>query len=346
MRVGRNEDELEGRNAGDASPEDGRSGPLMAAAGRAGEEPSRAALVQGVAAWLEWQQAAGVDCCLLARDAPTAHELGAAAVQVRGADLEAPSSAEMLPIGEAEPAGQSALPTTMGAPIGRSADRAGPLPAPVAGARALAASCRTLDELAEALERFELCPLKATATRLCLCDGNPAARIMLVGEAPGLEEDRQGKPFVGASGKLLDRMLATIGLDRTSVYITNAVFWRPPGNRAPTELELATCAPFLERQIELLRPAILVFVGGIAARALLGTNEGVTRLRGRRFEYRPARGDMPIPARVIFHPAYLLRQPMQKKLAWRDLLELAAELRRLGLVVGGDTIERKGGDQA
>lgn len=320
----------------------------MAVAGRAGEEPSRSALAQGVAAWLEWQEAAGVDCCLWACSGSIScgHASAAESASAPGIDREPHASADRSPCLEAEPTSTSAVARTLVEPSGRATDRAGPLPTPVAGARALAASCRTLDELAEALERFELCPLKATATRLCLCDGNPTARIMLVGEAPGLEEDRQGKPFVGASGKLLDRMLATIGLDRRSVYITNTVFWRPPGNRAPTALELATCAPFLERQIELMNPAILVFVGGIAARALLGTTEGVTRLRGRRFEYRPARGEAPIPARVMFHPAYLLRQPMQKKLAWRDLLELAAELRRLGLVVGGDKIERKGGSEA
>jgi DNA polymerase len=223
--------------------------------------------------------------------------------------------------------------------VGRLADAA-----PVVGARELARRCRTLDELAQALESFELCPLKATATRLCLCDGNPTARVMLVGEAPGVEEDRQGKPFVGPSGRLLDRMLAAIGLDRTRVYITNTVFWRPPGNRAPTALELATCLPFLERQIELLAPAILVFVGGIAAKALLGVNEGVTRLRGRRFRYEPGGGRSAIPAFVIFHPAYLLRQPMQKRLAWRDLLQLAEELRRLGIETGPPRYLPRGGN--
>jgi DNA polymerase len=149
---------------------------------------------------------------------------------------------------------------------------------------------------------------------------------MLIGEAPGAEEDRQGKPFVGPSGQLLDRMLATIGLGRDEVYITNVIFWRPPGNRAPTTLEIATCQPFLERQIELLRPGVIVFVGGIAARALLGRADGVTRLRGRRFEYRMPGLDIDLPALVMLHPAFLLRQPLQKKLAWRDLLQLRAIL--------------------
>ena len=144
---------------------------------------------------------------------------------------------------------------------------------------------------------------------------------MLIGEAPGAEEDRQGKPFVGPSGQLLDRMLATVGLDRTKVYITNSIYWRPPGNRAPTAAEIAACQPFLERQIELIRPRLIVFVGGIAARGLLGVKEGVTKLRGRRLVYRLADGST-LPAMVIFHPAYLLRQASHKRFAWRDLLAI------------------------
>ena len=144
---------------------------------------------------------------------------------------------------------------------------------------------------------------------------------MMIGEAPGAEEDRQGKPFVGPSGQLLDKMLATIGLDRGSVYITNCIYWRPPGNRSPTQAEIAACQPFLERQIELLRPRLMVFVGGIAARGLLGVKDGVTKLRGRRLVYALADGTQ-IPAMVMFHPAYLLRQASQKRLAWRDLLTM------------------------
>ncbi|HET6468191.1 MAG TPA: uracil-DNA glycosylase [Geminicoccaceae bacterium] len=184
-----------------------------------------------------------------------------------------------------------------------------------------------------ALEGFDGCPLKATATRLCFADGNRAARVMLIGEAPGAEEDRQGRPFVGTSGQLLDRMLAAIGLGRGEVYITNTIFWRPPGNRAPTAAEIATCQPFLERQIELLRPAVLVLVGGSAARALLGRDEGVTRLRGRRFEYRTDENSAAIPTLVMLHPAYLLRQPMEKRNAWRDLLQLRAMLAEQGLAM-------------
>lgn len=289
-----------------------REPPGLLAGGAAAGDAARAA-----AAWLEWQSAMGVDCCLEAAPAGAASPPAAEPVELRVVPRSAPPAASR-----------------------------GPVPAPVATAREIARACRSIDELARALEAFDLCPLKETATRLCLSDGNPAARLMLVGEAPGVEEDRQGKPFVGPSGKLLDRMLATIGLDRSKVYITNTVFWRPPGNRAPTALELATCLPFLERQIELLAPALLVFVGGIAAKALLGLNEGVTRLRGRRFTYRSAEDQPAIPARVIFHPAYLLRQPMQKRLAWRDLLQIAQELRELGIETGAGRLTKEGGPTA
>lgn len=192
-------------------------------------------------------------------------------------------------------------------------------------ARALAAACGTFQELELALAAFDGCPLKRTATRLCFADGNPQARVMLIGEAPGAEEDRLGKPFVGPSGQLLDRMLAAIGLDRRTVWITNIIYWRPPGNRPPTATEIAVCQPFLERQIELMRPERLVFLGGSAARGLLEVTEGVTKLRGRPYTYQPADGP-PIPAAITFHPAYLLRQPAQKRLAWRDLLTLRQQL--------------------
>jgi uracil-DNA glycosylase len=190
-----------------------------------------------------------------------------------------------------------------------------------ASAREIATGCGSVAELERALAAFDGCALKETALNLCFADGNPAAEVMLIGEAPGAEEDRKGKPFVGPSGQLLDRMLATIGLDRTSVYITNVIYWRPPGNRSPTPAEIAACQPFLERTIELVRPKLLVFVGGIAARGLLGVKEGVTKLRGRRLLYPLADGTT-IPALVMFHPAYLLRQPAQKRLAWRDLLTI------------------------
>jgi DNA polymerase len=189
----------------------------------------------------------------------------------------------------------------------------------------VAQGCGSLDELRAALETFDGCPLKATATKLCFADGSPGAELMLIGEAPGAEEDVRGLPFVGPSGQLLDRILAAAGFARSAVWITNCIFWRPPGNRAPQGAEIAICQPFVERQIELLAPRSILFVGGMSARTLLGLTDGVTRLRGRRYLYTSPEGRT-TPARVTFHPAYLLRTPANKKLVWRDLLQVRAEL--------------------
>jgi DNA polymerase len=194
--------------------------------------------------------------------------------------------------------------------------------ATILSAREAARAAPDLAALKEALSRFDGVSLRRTATNLVFADGTPAAKVMLVGEAPGAEEDRAGRPFVGASGQLLDRMMAAIGLDRTSFYITNVCFWRPPGNRKPTDLELAAQKPFVERHIELVAPEVLVLVGAAAAQGLLGTTEGITRLRGRWFQYRLGETGPTIPAMPIFHPAYLLRQPAQKRETWRDLLKL------------------------
>lgn len=191
-------------------------------------------------------------------------------------------------------------------------------------ARALAAAAPDLASLEAILRDFEGCALKSTASRLVFADGNPAARIMIVGEAPGREEDEVGRPFVGRAGQLLDRMLAAIGLDRTQVYIANVVPWRPPGNRTPTPQELAICLPFITRQIELCAPALLMTMGAPASQTLLNQREGILRLRGQWFEY--ALGATRIPALATLHPAYLLRQPAQKALAWRDLRALQARL--------------------
>lgn len=198
-------------------------------------------------------------------------------------------------------------------------------------ARMAAAACQTLEELEAALRVFDGCPLKATATNLVFADGNPKARIMLIGEAPGADEDRLGKPFVGVSGQLLDRMLATIGLDRSTVYISNVIFWRPPGNRQPTPAEVAACLPFVERHIELVGPEILVLVGGASAKTLLARNEGITRLRGRFFTYESTGMPRPVPALPIYHPAFLLRQPAQKREAWKDLLTLKEAITNLNV---------------
>jgi len=194
--------------------------------------------------------------------------------------------------------------------------------AALASARELAVAANTLPELKAALEAFEGCPLKATAMNLVFADGNPEARVMMIGEAPGADEDRQGLPFVGVSGRLLDRMLACIGLDRTSIYITNVLFWRPPGNRTPTAAEVASCLPFTERHIELAAPDYLVLVGGMSAKNLLARSEGILKLRGHWRPYQHSGLPRPIPALPTLHPAYLLRQPQQKRLAWRDLLSL------------------------
>ena len=214
------------------------------------------------------------------------------------------------------------------------AEPAAALPAEaIAAAGDQAAAAQDLDDLREKLSRFDGCGLKATATRLVFGDGNPSAEIMFIGEAPGADEDREGVPFVGRAGQLLDKMLASIGLDRGKVYIANVVPWRPPGNRTPTPLETAACLPFTRRQIALVNPKILVCLGAASAQTLLGGKEGVMRMRGRWFAY-PA-GGKEIRALAMLHPAYLLRQPAQKKLAWQDLRMLGKEINRLQLFSKG-----------
>ena len=184
----------------------------------------------------------------------------------------------------------------------------------------------SLAELQQLVEAFDGCALKATATRTVFGVGNAGARLMLIGEAPGAEEDRQGIPFVGASGQLLDRMLAAIGLARDEVYITNTLYWRPPGNRTPTPAEGMACLPFLLRQIELVGPEVLVLVGSPAVKLLLGRTEGVMRLRGQWFAYESPGLAKPLPTRATFHPAFLLRSPGRKREAWRDLLAIREKL--------------------
>ncbi len=209
---------------------------------------------------------------------------------------------------------------------GRAAIPAAP-PAPdeaTMAAREAARSANSLEELRAILERFDGCALKATATQLVFADGNPSAKVMFVGEAPGRDEDIEGLPFVGRSGKLLDRMLAAIGLDRTSVYIANIVPWRPPGNRTPTPQESQICLPFILRQIELVDPDILVCLGGPSAQTLLGIKEGITKIRGRWFTFDT--GKREIRAMPTFHPAFLLRSPLQKRFAWRDFLAIKKAL--------------------
>ena len=197
-----------------------------------------------------------------------------------------------------------------------------------ATARELAAGAQTLDELKDAIARFEGLNLRATATNLVFADGNPESRLMLIGEAPGAEEDRRGLPFVGASGQLLDRMLAAIGYDRTSCYITNIVNWRPPGNRKPSPAEMTLCLPFIERHIALINPALIVLLGDTAAKTLTNRTEGITRLRGKWFSWAGPDGGT-IPILPTFHPAFLLRSPSQKREAWMDLLTAKRKLAEL-----------------
>jgi uracil-DNA glycosylase len=191
-------------------------------------------------------------------------------------------------------------------------------------ARETARTAASLEILRDMLEKFDGCALKSTATRLVFADGNPKARIMFVGEAPGRDEDIEGLPFVGRSGKLLDRMIASIGLDRTKVYIANVIPWRPPGNRTPTPQETQICLPFIQRQIELVDPDILVTLGNPSTQTLLATREGIMKTRGRWLNYDT--GTRTIRAMATFHPAYLLRSPSYKRLSWQDLRAIAKAL--------------------
>lgn len=257
-----------------------------------------------ILAALDWYVAAGVDIAV-----------GEAPVDRFAQSSIKPPSTAMRPLpAQPEPAVQSPAPAAPATMAEADPD----------AARALAASAQSLDELRVMLAEFDGCGLKLRATNLVFADGNPEADIMLVGEAPGREEDLQGKPFVGRSGQLLDRMLGAIGLDRTGVYIANTVPWRPPGNRTPSPQEVAVCLPFLYRQIELVAPKVLVALGGASASTLFETDTGITRLRG---QWRDLTiGQHTMRAVATLHPAYLLRQPAAKRLAWQDLLAIRAAL--------------------
>lgn len=209
-----------------------------------------------------------------------------------------------------------------------------------AEAEKLAKSATTLDELRAALQGFDGLAVKKTATQMVFADGNPAAPVMLIGEAPGADEDRMGKPFVGASGQLLDKIFACIGLSRAAedakdaVYISNILNWRPPGNRTPSPAEVDIALPFIERHIALVQPKILIFCGAVAAKGLLGRTEGISKLRGSFHDYTPLTADMgggTIPVICTYHPSYLLRTPSQKKAVWADMLMLQEKLREIGL---------------
>jgi DNA polymerase len=266
-------------------------------------------------ALLEWQIAMGAD-----------EAIGAVAGnRLAPAQPQPPEPAPRAVTTAAEAAAAPPLPRAAAARVLNPPDALADSPAETAqAARRLAAAAKTIEALAALVAEFDGCPLKRTATNTVFMDGNPAARLMIVGEAPGADEDRIGRPFVGRAGQLLDRMLAAIGLDRSGVQITNVIYWRPPGNRKPTAAETAACLPFVLRHIALARPRVLVLAGGTAAATLLPVSDGITRLRGRWFELAVPGLDTPVSTLPIFHPAFLLRSPERKRDAWRDLLALKA----------------------
>jgi uracil-DNA glycosylase family 4 len=252
---------------------------------------------------------AGVDCALA--DAPVNR-------------LADPDIIVSRPIEAAPPSPVRTIPAAPAAVAPARGEAAVAPEAAITSAREAARTAPSLEALRELLEKFDGCALKHTATRLVFADGNPQARIMFVGEAPGREEDIEGLPFVGRSGKLLDRMIAAIGLDRTSAYIANVIPWRPPGNRTPTPQETQICLPFIQRQIELVNPDVLVTLGNPSTQTLLSTREGIMKTRGKWFDYDT--GTRAIRAIATFHPAYLLRSPSYKRMAWQDLRAIAKAL--------------------
>lgn len=235
-------------------------------------------------------------------------------------DSDAPAAARRTTAAVRPPPPRPQRPAAAPVPAARVA----PAADAVMAARDAAAGAATLEELRALLAGFEGCPLRFSAKRLVFADGNPGGRVMIVGEAPGRDEDLAGLPFVGRSGRLLDLMLKAIGLDRTQVYIANLVPWRPPGNRTPTPLESQTCLPFLKRQIELADPDFLLCLGAPATATLLGVSEGIRRSRGRWRVYHT--GTREVRALASFHPSYLLRSPIEKRFAWRDFLSLRTAL--------------------
>jgi len=277
-------------------------------------------MTEGVAALLRWYVEQGVD------EAIGEEPIDRFAMPPPPATAAAPAAAPSAPARAPTPL-RAPPPTPPAMPRGPV-----PLESPqvVEDARALAESCTTLAELEAAIRGFEGCALKRTAKNTVFADGTPGAPVMVVGEAPGADEDRLGKPFVGVSGQLMDRMMAAIGLTRDGgFYITNILFWRPPGNRTPTTAEQGMCLAFTRRHIELARPKVLVLAGGVAVKAVLDTTEGITRLRGKWTGYTLGDGTV-IPTMPTFHPAYLLRTPASKRQSWQDLLAIDKKLKELG----------------
>jgi DNA polymerase len=264
---------------------------------------------------LHWLVEAGAD------EAVTETPINRLVARAQVAPLPAATPRPLVP--DAKPAAPQGNPHAAKAMPVADADAIG-------AAQAAAAAATTLAELRLAVEGFEGCALKHTATSTVFADGVAEGRILFIGEAPGRDEDRAGKPFVGRAGQLLDKMLASIALDRKSnVYITNVINWRPPDNRDPSPEEAALCLPFLRRHIELARPGLIVLLGAVAARHVVGASEGIMKMRGRWMEYRV--GAHMVPLMPTLHPAYLLRQPAHKKLAWRDLQAVREKMQQLGL---------------
>jgi len=271
---------------------------------------------------LQWHIDAGCDECVadapVDRFAVSAEQMPAAATQ--------PSAAGGAPAAAPVKAAQAAH-TAPGVSRGAKVDpREVDNNRQVKTAMELAAAAQSIDDLRDALAGFEGCPLKKTATNLVLADGPAEARLMFIGEAPGADEDRQGVPFVGPSGKLLNAMLESVGLKREEVLISNTVFWRPPGNRTPTTQESAVCHPFIERLVEIVDPEVLVCVGAPAAHTMLGQTQGISRLRGKWYKFQTPKLSHPIDATALFHPAYLLRTPIKKRDAWADIRMIAKRL--------------------
>ena len=267
-------------------------------------------------AMLAWQLDMGVDEALLDHPVPDAPPLRLD--QLLAANDSPPASTAV------KPAMRDAASHTHKLAGHKSAGD-DPLKASAGAAVATLSGITSLAELQAGLAGLDACPLKHTASNLCFADGNPGARLMIIGEAPGRDEDRMGVPFVGADGQLLDKMLMTIGLDRASAYLTNLLPWRPPGNRSPTEEETAMLLPWLFRHVQLAKPDIVLLLGGAAAKLVLGSNDGIMKLRGHWHEIDFGDGVLR-PALASLHPAYLLRSPAQKRLAFEDLLLLAKRL--------------------
>ena len=267
---------------------------------------------QSAAQLLAWYRDMGIDEAIANVPQNRFEESKARAAQPKSAAQTPIKAPVKVPLSSPPPSSQDTRPVANAASLDTKAN--------LLDARKRAAACKTLDELREAMEDFDGLTLKKTAKNLVFGDGNPNASVMFIGEAPGRDEDIQGKPFVGRSGQLLDRMMAAIGLNRTSAYITNVIAWRPPGNRTPTPAETAVCRPFIDRHIELVNPKVLVFLGGVAAKEMLGVTTGIMRLRGKWMDFPP--NEHTYRAIATLHPAYLLRQPAHKRLAWRDFLEI------------------------